>query len=257
MLMSVLPSGIKGVVIASLLAAFMSTYSTLLNTGSSFFMNDVYRRILFKNASERHYVRAGQFYMIPMAVISALIALYSDSILNLLFIPLAASAGGTLILLARWVWWRINAWTMIAATVGSPIVFSSVYLFFPEWVHPDTMELYYGHRMMYIIAWTTVLCVIVTLVTKPVEPEVLDAFYRKVRPPGFWKPVRERLGMQCEYTLGGFLIGWGLLLAAIFGPLVGLIKLVFGNPVQGLVLVCIGLAGFVFAVKRARKQYLD
>jgi Na+/proline symporter len=257
MLMSVLPSGIKGIVIASLLAAFMSTYSTLLNTGSSYFMNDVYRRILFKNASEKHYVRVGQLYMIPMAIVSALIALYSDSILNLLFIPLAASAGGTLILLARWIWWRINAWTMIAATVGSPIVFASVYFFFPEWVDPDTMELYYGQRMMYIIAWTTVLCVIVTLVTKPVEAGVLDAFYRKVRPPGFWKPVRERLGMECEYTLGGFLFGWGILLAAIFGPLVGLIKLVFGDPIQGLALILLGVVGFILAVKRARKLYLD
>jgi len=257
MLMTVLPAGIKGIVVSSMLAAFMSCYSTLLNTGSSFFMNDFYRRIVVKNASEKHYVRISQLYMIPMAIISAAIALYSDSILNLLFIPLAASAGNTLILLTRWVWWRVNSWTMVAATVGSPIVFASVYLLFPAWVSPETMELYYGHRMIFIILCTTVLCILVTLLTQPVQDNVLDRFYQKVRPPGFWKPVRKRLGLQSDYTIKGFLTGWAMLLVAIFAPLVGFIKLVFGNPMAGIVLIGLGVLGFVFAIKKAHRDYSD
>ena len=110
MAMTVLPTGLRGILVASMLAAFMSTYSSLLSWGSAYAVNDFYRRFLVKAKGQKHYVRAGQLFMLPMALVSAYIAYKSQSIFNLLVYLFMVPLALTTVQLLRWLWWRVNAW---------------------------------------------------------------------------------------------------------------------------------------------------
>ncbi len=252
-----LPVGLKGVLIASMLAAFMSTYSSLLSWGSSYAINDLYRRFLVPAASEKHYVRAGQIYMIPMALIAGGLALYADSLLNIIFVILSVMCGYWTVMVMRWVWWRVNAWSEVVGLGGS-IAASLVSCVLPatrHWWYPDNMETYFGHRMVFIMLTTLVAWVGVTLATRPVSEEVLDRFYQRVRPPGWWRPVRERLGLAAPLGTARALGCWCLMLVAIYGPLIGLVKLAFGDLRLGIPCTVVGGLAIVGAVLTARGLY--
>ncbi len=159
-----LPVGLKGVLIASMLAAFMSTYSSLLSWGSSYAINDFYKRFLVTDASEKHYVRAGQIYMIPMAFIAGGLALYANSLLNIIFVILSVMSGYWTVMVMRWLWWRVNAWSEVTGLGGS-IVASLLSWWLPwtrHWWEPDGMEVYFGHRMIFIMVSTLITWVVVT-----------------------------------------------------------------------------------------------
>jgi SSS family transporter len=251
MAMTVLPVGLRGIFLVSMLAAFMSTFSSLLNWGSSYVMNDLYRRFLVKKASTRHYVVIGQLIMIPMGIVSACIALYSRSILNLLFYVLLATTGTYTVHLARWIWHRVSAYSEIAGLFGSLLCTLIVCVIFPQWVHPDTLEQYYGHRMFFVMIGTLFIWIIVTLMTPAVSPEVLDQFFKKVRPPGFWGPICQRLNLRSSVSFKQMFKSWLLMIIAIYGPLIGTIKIVFRDFPQGVLFLGIGLIGIVLVVRQA------
>jgi hypothetical protein len=234
------------------MAAFMSTYSSLLNWGSSYVVNDLYRRFLVRNASSRHYVVASQLVMLPMTLAAAVIALYSSSVLNLLFYVLLATTGAYTVHLARWLWWRVSAWSEIAGLVGSLICTFGVCIFFPHWVASDSMEQYYGHRMFFVMIGALIIWLVVTFLTRPVESEQLAEFFRRMRPPGFWGPVRRPLGLVSSVNVGQMFYSWGIMLMTIYGPLIGLPKLFFGEPVKGAVALGIGVVGLTLALHKAR-----
>jgi len=252
MAMEILPQGLRGVLIASMLAAFMSTYSSLLSWGSSYVVNDFWRRFLVKNASQRHYVVVGQASMVPMALGSALIAYKADSILNLVFYIYMATTGYFAVTLLRWLWWRINAWSEISALLSSIGITLLIMLLKPEWVQKELLENYYGHRMLMVSCGSLVVFLVVTLLTRPTEPRVLDDFYRRCTPPGFWGPVRRRLGVKPSKTWGDICYGWFVMLLTIYGPLVGIPKMIFGEPALGVVLTTAGIIGALLAVRKAR-----
>jgi Na+/proline symporter len=250
-----LPAGLKGIIIASMLAAFMSTYSSLLSWSSTYAVNDLYRRFLVKNASSMHYVRASQLIMLPLAIASGLITYYAQSILNLLFYVFLATTGYYTVQLLRWLWWRVNAWAEVAGLLGSLFFTLLICFVFPDWVKPEYMEQYYGHRMIFVTCATFIVCLIVIFATKSTPDEILDNFYRKVRPPGLWGPIRQRLGMKSEYTVRVIVGHFLSMLLAIYGTLVGLIKLIFGEMLLGLILLFIGIFALVIAVIRVHKFY--
>lgn len=251
MAMTVLPIGLKGLFLVSMLAAFMSTFSSLLNWGSSYVVNDLYRRFMVRKASTRHYVVAGQLVMVPMGIVSALIALYSESILNLLFYVLLATTGAYTVHLARWLWHRVSAYSELAGLAGSLFCTLMVCMIFPKWVHPDTMEQYYGHRMIFVMLGTLLIWIIITLLTPAVDARVLDSFFRKIRPPGFWRPVRQRLGLASSTSFRQMLCTWLLMLVAIYGPLIGVIKLAFRDFLPGIIFSAIGLVAVILAIRKA------
>ena len=270
MAMAVLPTGLKGVLVASMLAAFMSTYSALLSWGSSYAVNDCYRRFLVRGASDKHYVRAGQLFMIPMAIISGLIAYQAESIFNLLIYLFMIPAATWTVMVLRWLWWRVNAWSEVAALLSGivlTVVMALAYFYhdawvalvgadsrlssFSDWMSPLHNEEYFGHKFLFIVVISSVVWLAVTFLTKPVESDRLDAFLRKVNPPGFWGPVRARTGLAPHFTWGGIFYGWAVMLIGIFGPLVGLIKLFFGEPREAFVILAVGVVGIVLAVHKA------
>tara|TARA_R110002073_G_scaffold14554_1_gene59299 strand:- start:73561 stop:75372 length:1812 start_codon:yes stop_codon:yes gene_type:complete len=186
-----LPSGLLGLVLASLAAAYMSTISTHLNWGASYVVNDFYAQQIKPEASEKELVNVGRISTIILMVISALIALRLNNALQLFEFILMFGAGTGLIFILRWFWWRINAWTEISAMIASGVIsillkFTPVgdFLFGDDGVMPGYL------KFPFVVLLSTVIWVIVTYATKPEKNSVLYRFYKKTQPGGpGWKKI--------------------------------------------------------------------
>ena len=185
-----LPSGLLGLVLASLGAAYMSTISTHLNWGSSYIVNDFYKQQINKNASERELVNIGRISTVILMVFSAILALFLTNAMQLFSIILMFGAGTGLIFILRWFWWRINAWSEIAAMFSSGIV-SILFLIFdaelftgPEAILPS------WSTFPLVVLITTIIWLLVTYLTPPEENRVLYSFYKQTQPGGpGWKRI--------------------------------------------------------------------
>ncbi|MGB7392956.1 MAG: sodium:solute symporter family protein [Pricia sp.] len=190
-----LPSGLLGVVLASLVAAYMSTISTQLNWGSSYIVFDFYKQQINPNATEKQMVAMGRISTVVLMVLSAILALALENALQIFDILLTFGAGTGLIFILRWFWWRINAWSEITAMFVSGIVSIALkttalgpFLFAPETgVFPDWAE------YPFVVVVTTTVWLAATYMTQPESPEVLRSFYRKIQPggPGWSKVVND------------------------------------------------------------------
>ncbi len=195
-MLTYLPAGLLGLVIASLIAAFMSTISTHLNWGSSYVVNDFYQRFVNPEASEAALVRAGRISTVVLMVLSAIMALMLSNALQAFNILLSIGAGTGLIFILRWFWWRINAYTEIAGMVISFLV--AIYL---QIAHPALgfEPLSTATSLLLSIAITTAGWLAVTFMTPPTEEETLFRFYKKIRPAGSgWDPVIARAEARGE-----------------------------------------------------------
>lgn len=203
-----LPTGLLGLVLASLVAAYMSTISTQLNWGSSYIVYDFYKQRINPNASERQLVRVGRYATVGLMVLSALLALALQNALQLFELLLVFGAGTGLIFILRWFWWRINAWSEITAMFvsgGLSLLFKltpfGFYLFNQKTgILPDWSE------YVLVVLITTLAWLVVTYATPPEKETVLFNFYGKINPGGpGWKKVVERgkqRGIHFEPTKG-------------------------------------------------------
>jgi Na+/proline symporter len=201
-----LPSGLLGVVLASLMAAYMSTVSTQLNWGSSYMVFDFYKQQINPKATEKQMVTVGRLSTVLLMVLSALLALAMQNAMGVFNLLLSFGAGTGLIFILRWFWWRINAWTEISAMFASGILSILIattslkgFLFDAEsGVFPDWAEL------PFIMAVTTTIWLIVTFTTQPESKEVLRSFYTKIQPggPGWAKVVDEAKEDNIEIDSG-------------------------------------------------------
>ncbi len=190
-----LPSGLLGVVLASLVAAYMSTISTQLNWGSSYIVFDFYKQQINPDASEKRLVAVGRISTVVLMLFSAALALLLQNALQLFDILLAFGAGTGLIFILRWFWWRINAWSEITAMFASGIISIilkltpiGAYLFATETgVLPDWSE------YIFIVVLTTAIWLIATFMTQPESKDTLRSFYKKIQPggPGWSKVVAD------------------------------------------------------------------
>lgn len=190
-----LPSGLLGVVLASLIAAYMSTISTQLNWGSSYLVFDFYKQQINPDATEKQMVAFGRLSTVVLMVLSALLALAMQNAMGVFNLLLSFGAGTGLIFILRWFWWRINAWSEITAMFASGILSILIattslksFLFdIDNGILPDWAEL------PFIMIVTTIVWVTATFVTQPESKEVLRSFYRKIQPggPGWAKVVDE------------------------------------------------------------------
>ncbi len=186
-MLTFLPAGLLGLVIASLIAAFMSTISTHLNWGASYIVNDFYRRFIKKDPPEKQLVRVGRMSIVGLMALAAVVALLLQNALQAFHILLQIGAGTGLLFLLRWFWWRINAASELAAMIISFLV--AVYF---EFIHSHTglPELIEWKRLIIGVAITTVGWICVTMMTNPTDRGTLLRFYRKVHPGGpGWKRV--------------------------------------------------------------------
>ncbi|MCK5683406.1 Na+:solute symporter, partial [bacterium] len=184
-MLTFLPSGLLGLVLTSLIAAYMSTISTHLNWGSSYIVNDIWKRFVKPDASEKELVWVGRMSTVLLMVVAGTIALFLQNALQAFEILLQIGAGTGLLFILRWFWWRINAWSEISAMITPfiilPIVTYGFDMKFPFTLYP-------------IVAGTSVVWLIVTFLTKPTEEKTLLKFYKKVHPGGIgWTQIAAKL----------------------------------------------------------------
>ena len=186
-MLTFLPHGLLGVVIASLIAALMSTISTQLNWGASYIVNDFYRRFIRQNPEERELVLVGRLSIFALMILGAVFALFLQNALQAFHILLQIGAGTGLLFLLRWFWWRISAASEIAAMVISFVVAVFFEVLYPNLGLPELIE---WQRLVIGVAITTVGWIAVTFVTRPTDEATLIEFYRKVHPGGpGWRTV--------------------------------------------------------------------
>ncbi|MFY0630489.1 MAG: Na+:solute symporter [Flavobacteriaceae bacterium] len=212
-----LPSGLLGIVLASLIAAYMSTISTQLNWGSSYIVFDFYKQQINPKASEKRLVAVGRISTVLLMVISAIVALLMQNAMQIFNLLLVFGAGTGLIFILRWFWWRINAWSEITAMFASGIItliltidsvksflFDKVDGIFPEW-----------GELPFVVILTTIIWLVATFVTKPEKDEVLESFYKKIQPGGpGWKSVltnAKNKGIQIIETNEGWSVPSGII----------------------------------------------
>ncbi|MEQ8424055.1 MAG: Na+:solute symporter, partial [Cyclobacteriaceae bacterium] len=248
-MLTFLPAGLLGILIASLVAAYMSTISTHLNWGSSYVVNDFYKRFLKPQASEKELVTVGRLSTIVLAIASALLALLLSNALQAFNILLQIGAGTGLIFILRWFWWRINTYTEITGMTVSFLIA----LYF-ETLHNRLFDPIADHWKLLIgVSITTACWLIVTLLTKPEKNEVLINFYKKVRPASIgWHSVlksnptltEEKGQLPFEILLmvtGSF---------TVYGALFSIGFWLYGNTTPAIISGLIALAGSAFLVKK-------
>ena len=206
-MLTFLPTGLLGLVVASLIAAYMSTISTHLNWGSSYVVNDFYKRFLNPKATEKQLVLMGRISTLLLMVFACALAPLLENAKRAFDLMLQIGAGTGLLFILRWFWWRINAFSEIAAMASSFVV--ACYF---EFIHPNTNlgELESWQKLIIGVGITTLIWILVTFLTRPTMKTTLYSFYRLVRPGGpGWKSVLER-ARQEEQSLEETGKGWDL-----------------------------------------------
>jgi solute:Na+ symporter, SSS family len=259
-MLAFLPAGVLGLVIASLIAAFMSTISTHLNWGASYVVHDVYRRFLRPGADERELVRLGRATTVVLMILAALLALVLENALQAFHILLSIGAGTGLIFILRWFWWRLNAATEIAGMSLSFVVA----LFF-EFGYRGLGLPHLGGSLQLVlsVAVTTLLWLLATFLTPPTDEATLCEFYRRIRPAGpGWNRIRRLLeargevleadppGASLPRALLRFLLGTVAVYAALFG--VG--YLLYGQGPLGVALLLFAGGAGVYLVRAIRQS---
>lgn len=234
-MLTYLPSGLLGLVIASLIAAFMSTISTHLNWGSSYVVNDVYKRFINPEASEKSQVWLGKIATVVMMFLATWLALKLGSAKKAFDIILMMGAGSGLLFILRWFWWRINAWSEITAMFVSFVTALYFKLLHPIWFE----SLASSQEYLIVVGVTTTAWVAVAYFAKPESDEVLFRFYKLIRPDGKgWDHVKEEAALQgvdlAEQTETKGSIGAGVLAMffaslMVYGLLLGMGKYIYGE----------------------------
>jgi solute:Na+ symporter, SSS family len=241
LMLDFLPPGVLGLVVASLLAAFMSTVSTLINWSASYMTNDLYARFFRPKATQKELVVAARLASVLVTCIGAYAAFNSDDIATVYRLILAVGTGPGLVLILRWYWWRINAWAELAAMVAGFVTGLLTSVNNPIYnLRIDD----FGVRLMVTAGISLAVWVPVMLLTKPESDSKLDDFYRRVRPGGpGWKRQRERTGLASDQNLGRDLLRVLAGLFLLFGLLFGVGGVVLLKPATALSMGLLAMIG--------------
>jgi len=239
---NVFPTYLRGFMLAAFAAAYMSTIGTQLNWGASYVINDFYRRFIERSASEKHYVIASQIVTVLLMIASLIVTFYMESIGGAWKLLLVTGAGTGTVLLLRWFWWRINAWSEVSAMICAAVV--SIFLqAVLKWDSDKPLD--FAYLMLVTVGTTTVVWVAVTFMTSPEPMETLVAFYRRVRPEGpGWNGIAARAELSQAHAQGRLSLqfaNWILGCALIYGSLFGIGKLIFKEWVTGLLFLLVAI----------------
>jgi Na+/proline symporter len=239
-MLTFLPAGFLGLMVAGLLAAYVSTISTHLNWGTSYLVHDLYRRFVRADADERHYVLAGRVVTALLMILAAGMTFLLESARESFDLLLSIGAGSGLLYLLRWYWWRINAWSEIAAMVVSFVV-SVGFFTAGKWgavFAPNT-------PLLVTVFATTVAWIAATLMTRPENEATLVSFYRLVRPAGRgWAPIAAKAlrppfmdgaGPEGRDSIPLQLLGWVLGCTFVYCTLFGAGTVLYGQTGQAIV----------------------
>lgn len=250
-----LPPSLRGLMVAAFAAAYMSTIATQLNWGASYLVNDFYKRFLKPTASDRHYVNISQLATILLTLISAVVTFYLDSIAGAWKLLLVTGAGTGGVLLLRWYWWRINAWSEVSAMIAAFIVSLTLQL---GWGMNTDDPRQFAWLMIITVSITTVVWLITTFLTKPESEATLKEFYRRTRPSlAGWRPIAKLLPDVQPNQHGWYnFLDWICGCVLIYGSLFGIGKLLLKETTVGLGLLAAALvAGVVIYWDLSRRGW--
>ena len=246
-MLSLLPTGLLGLVLASLIAAFMSTISSHLNWGASYISIDFYKRFIKKNASEKEVVRAGKLSTVILMILAGFVSLQLSDSLGAFNILLQIGAGTGSIFLLRWFWWRVNAYSEITGMIIS--FFVAVYF---EWIHESLFDIRLKEyaELLIGVGVTTFSWLLVTILTKPTDDDKLIEFYKKIKPYGVgWNGFISKLDIKRINDKGDsamsdlFLVFLGVLM--VYFGLFGIGYILYNQMVIGVVLLILSSISFI------------
>jgi Na+/proline symporter len=242
-----LPAGILGMMIAVFLAAYMSTISSQLNWGTSYLINDFYRRFINKSGDEKKYVFMSRVAIVFLVISSLLITKYLlTTISGAWEFIINSSAGIGAVLILRWYWWRINAWSEISAMIAPLIIYPIARFVFgiesPLTLYPTVLG-------------TTIVWIIVTFITNPTDEKVLIRFYEKIHVGGpGWKSIRTK----CKTTFADsgysrLFVNWISGVVLVYSALFASGKIIFGEYLQGFYAVMVSLISIIILYNNIKK----
>ena len=246
-MLSLLPTGLLGLVLASLIAAFMSTISSHLNWGASYISIDFYKRFIKKNASEKEVVRVGKLSTVILMILAGFVSLQLSDSLGAFNILLQIGAGTGSIFLLRWFWWRVNAYSEITGMIIS--FFVAVYF---EWIHESLFDIRLKEyaELLIGVGVTTFSWLLVTILTKPTDDDKLMEFYKKIKPYGVgWNGFISKLNIKRINDKGDsamrdlFLVFLGVLI--VYFGLFGIGYILYNQMVIGVVLLILSSISFI------------
>jgi Na+/proline symporter len=248
-----LPVSLRGLMMAGFLAAYMSTVATHLNWGASYFVADIYKRFVRQEATDAHYVRISRLATLATMLLAGTLTLFLSSVGGAWRLMLAFGSGTGLVLILRWYWWRINAWSEIAAMAASFV--TSLVLLYGIGLNPDE-PLQFAYLMLGTLSVTTLAWLAATFLTKPEPEATLLAFYERVRPTGpGWAAIAKKssatpAGAPLPVRFRDWILGCVLVYASLFG--VG--KWILGEHVYGAVLLVIAALSAVMLGRDLRRS---
>jgi SSS family solute:Na+ symporter len=262
MINEVLPVGLRGLLIAAFMAAFMSTVDTHLCWGGSYAVNDIYKRFINDKADDRHYLLVSRISIVLLLLLSAVAAWQMDSIAGAWIYIIEIVSGIAIILMLRWFWWRINAWSEITSML-SALILANGFLW-AQWLHNfgllsdsvlEVVNEWYSEdvaliRATVLLLLCTSISILVTFLTKPVDNQTLLHFYKKVRPKGLWGPIAKQVPELVDESSSreswlGFLFGVIFLNSILFS--VG--HAVLGGYQVALILLLVGIGSGWLTIK--------
>ncbi|MFI5038357.1 MAG: sodium:solute symporter family protein [Solirubrobacterales bacterium] len=251
-----LPTPWRGFMMAGFAAAYMSTVGTQLNWGASYLVNDFYRRFVNKTATDKHYVFVSRWATIGLFLGSIFVTMNLTTVEGAWKFLLALGSGTGLVLILRWYWWRINAWSEISAMIASFVV-SLIAILTVKGRFPDGDIRGDAWVMLITVAVSTIVWLAVTYMTAPEPDSTLNAFYIRVRPGGpGWRRVSDRLGYGGESIPGGALAwtNWLAGIIAVYASLFGVGKLIFAEYLTGTIMLIVALLAFLWIARAFREE---
>ncbi|GAA5222283.1 Na+:solute symporter [Membranihabitans marinus] len=254
-MLTFLPVGFMGLVLASLISAFMSTISTQLNWGASYLVNDFYKRFVKPDSTEKHLVLVGRLCTVLLMVLAAGLSLLFTNAYQIFDYIIAFGAGTGLIFILRWFWWRINAWSEITAMFASGIVT----ILFNTGYYPASWNTDY--KLLWIVLITTIIWVFATFITAPEKKETLYSFYKKIQPggPGWQKVIQDAksegkdIEDDVEWTVPGGILAMVLGSLLIFSLLFATGNFLYGKLGYAAIFIAISAVSTFFLIKVWKK----
>jgi Na+/proline symporter len=249
-----LPPALRGLMVAAFLAAFMSTIGTQLNWGTSYLVNDFYRRFLVKQATEHHYVNMGKVFTVVLVLVGGYVSSQLASISEGWQIVLGIGAGTGAVLILRWYWWRINAWSEIVATIGAAVLT----LLLVKIRFAGNGAVVVAKTTLITAGVTTVLWLTGTLLTKPEPTEKLVAFYKRVHPSVYgWEPIAKLCPEMAQVRdFATNFANWVLGCVMVYAALFGIGNLVFHRFWLGILLLGVsGVSGWIIFANLTRQGW--